>query len=336
MSNIRRARPLTGLLLAVPLALAACSSSAGGDSAGAAEAQTAAAAGGSEELIPVTVGALPIVPTAALLYGVDNGIFEEHGLDVTLETGAGAENFVAALVAGEFDFASVNTVSVMVALDKDVPITVTSGYSQAWSDADGEDISAVLAKPASGITRPADLEGRTVALNQVNSAGMLSIREAVRLDGGDPDAVKFVEIKFPNAIAALESGDVDAIWEVEPFITIAQRGGAEVVSWNFLEASPGVSTQIMVAEAGVDPALVEQFTTALTDVLEQAEGDAEGTRQSLVNLLEMDTALAKSARMEHFTTAINVDAVARFAELALEEKFIDEAVDMSAFPAAPE
>lgn len=88
---------ILGAAVAVGMALAACS---GGNDAP--EVDGGATNGGGdevesdesspeestpEELRSVTMGILPIVPSVALQVGIDQGIFEEHGFDVTLESG---------------------------------------------------------------------------------------------------------------------------------------------------------------------------------------------------------------------------------------------------------
>ncbi|KAE8765739.1 ABC transporter substrate-binding protein [Georgenia thermotolerans] len=326
-------RPTTAgraaLLGLAALVLAACGSSGAGDEtttpAGAEATATEAA-----EVIPIKVGTLPIVATSALWYGVDKGIFTEHGLDVTVDTGVGSETMVAATLAHEVDFVTLNSVSLMVALDAGVPLQVASGFSQAWEDGD-EDISAVLTRPDSGITDAAGLAGHTVAVNTLNSAGTLTISEAVRAAGGDPEKIQFVEIRYPDMIRALEAGDVDAIWEVEPFITIAQGNGAQIASWNFAESAPGLSTQVMVTAANQDAEVVERFTAALSDALKAAEADQDGLRQVLVDKLEMDPALAERVRMDRFSTEINMDALKTLAGLAQDEGLVSKPVDLAAF-----
>ncbi|WP_164737183.1 ABC transporter substrate-binding protein [Georgenia sp. SYP-B2076] len=313
------------------LMLAACGTSgASSDPTTQPAASTTSAATKDGEMVPVTVGTLPIVATSALWYGVDQGIFEKHGLDVTVDTGVGSETMVAAALAHEVDFVTLNSVSMMVALDAGVPVQVASGFSQAW-EGGGEDISAVLAKADSGITDAAGLAGHTVAVNTLSSAGTLTISEAVRAAGGDPAEIDFVEIRYPDMIRALEAGDVDAIWEVEPFITIAQGNGAQVVSWNFAESAPGLSTQVMVTAADQDPELLERFTTALTEVLEAAGEDEAGLREVLVDKLEMDPALAERVRMDRFSTAINLEALGTLAGLAHDDALVSKPVDIAKF-----
>ena len=97
-------RPLIGLGAAGSvLALAACGG--GGDSGGGTEAEG--------EMQAVTVGVIPIVDTAAIWLGEEQGFFEEEGLDVTVDVSAGGAAAVPGLMSGGLQLAGSNTVSAL-------------------------------------------------------------------------------------------------------------------------------------------------------------------------------------------------------------------------------
>src|SRR5690625_796748 len=82
--------------------------------------------GEDAELTPITVGVLPIVDTAAIWLGVDEGIFEEHGLDVTLEILAGGAAVVPTVVSGEHEFGFSNSISVLQGVEQGLPLQVAT------------------------------------------------------------------------------------------------------------------------------------------------------------------------------------------------------------------
>jgi NitT/TauT family transport system substrate-binding protein len=65
------------MLATALLTLSACGG--GTDTAG-----DAAASGSSGQLREVTVGMLPILPTAALYAGIDQGFFADHGIELRM------------------------------------------------------------------------------------------------------------------------------------------------------------------------------------------------------------------------------------------------------------
>src|SRR5690554_5497945 len=65
-----------------------------------------AAAEGDEdqEVLSLKVGVIPIIDTAPIYMARENGIFEEHGLEVELVEGQTGAAAVAAITSGELDF----------------------------------------------------------------------------------------------------------------------------------------------------------------------------------------------------------------------------------------
>ncbi len=218
---------IVAVLAALSVVLTACGSSGGTEE------------GGDRA---VRVGALPIVPTAAVQLGIDKGFFRERGLDLTLEMSQGGAAMLPAVVAGELDFAIGQPLPLLIANGQGLDVRIVSGY--AASKPDGDDINGVFSAEGSGIERAADLAGKKVAVNTVNAAGDVTIREAVRRDGGDANSVRFVELPFPDMPAALENGNVDAVWVPEPFLTAVKQGGAQLVTYNFQDAVPGLDTLV--------------------------------------------------------------------------------------------
>src|SRR5690625_5276046 len=151
---MRRTRVLIGAAAALTV-LAACGGNGDGGNGGG---DGDAGAGDNGELTPVTVGVIPIVDTAAIWLGVDQGIFEEHGLDVTLENAQGGAAIVPAVVSGDYQFGFSNVVSLFIAADQGLPLTTLTPGAASTGDT-SSDVGAVLTMPDSGISTPADLAG---------------------------------------------------------------------------------------------------------------------------------------------------------------------------------
>ena len=59
--------------------------------------------------------------------------------------------------------------------------------------------------------------------------------------GVDPKKVEFLEIPFPQMADALFQKRVDAVWNVEPFVTfMTQSGKAKVLAYPYLDNIPGM------------------------------------------------------------------------------------------------
>ncbi|EMY33534.1 NMT1/THI5 like domain-containing protein [Arthrobacter crystallopoietes BAB-32] len=312
----------------IALALTGCGS-------GSPSGSTAPEGGGtaaSGDLQKVTVGVLPIAPSAAMQYGIDEGIFEKHGLEVELQTGQGGAAMLPAVSTGTMNFAVGNPLSVMTAVDKGLDMKIVSGYSN--SKAEGEDINGVVTKADAGIDNFADLEGKTTAVNTLKTQGDLTIMESAAIDGGDPQALKFSEMPFPDMEAQLERGNVDAVWLPEPFLSKALANeDYKLVGYPNQKALPGLPTMVTFTSgsyASENPEIVADFKAAVTEALEAAEADPEGVRAVLPEFMGMDEAVAKGLKMETFDGEVPTEVLSDMGELMLKYEYVEKAPDVAA------
>lgn len=319
-------RRLTALLTApVLLAMAAC----GGDDAASPEGGGAAEGG---DLEAVTVGVIPIVDVAPIYLGQDQGFFEECGLDLTLETGQGGAAIVPGVVSGESQFGFSNITSLLLAASQGLPLQIVANGVASTGEQDA-DFGAVVTTPDSGITGAADLAGRSVAVNTLNNIGTTTIRESVRAAGGDPDSVEFVELAFPDMGAALQQGNVDAIWVVEPFLAMATGNGAQVVTSNFVDTSDDLTVAAYFTSqqyAQENPEAVECFSSAMEQSLAYAQENPDAVREILGEYTQIDPAVAEAMTMPAWPTEINRESVQTLSDLAVEDGLLDEAPDLDA------
>lgn len=308
-------------LAATTLALSACG---GGDDGG----------GGGEdgELQKVTIGMLPIAPTGALQLGIDQGFFEEEGIELSIETGQGGAALIPGVMSGDPQFASSNPVSLLTAADKGLALEIVSHWSSDLEPPE-EGVNGVVTTAGSGIESPADLAGRTVAINTLNSMGDLTIREAVRQDGGNPDDIKFVELGFPDMPAALEAGNVDAVWVPEPFLGGLVAGGNTLVDYTSQTAVPGLPTQYIFTSSQLaesDPDLVEAMQAALTKTLEYADEHPDEVKDAATKVTKIPAEALANARMEAFGTDLRREQLEKVGELMLTEGWIESEPDFGA------
>jgi len=321
--NVARRTVPAVIAAASALALAACSGSSG---------DPEPAASGEGGLTPVTVGVIPIVDVAPIYLGVQEGFFEDEGLDVTLELAQGGAAIVPAVASGEYQFGFSNISSLLLASQQGLPLKIVAPGNLTTGEP-GKDFSAVVAMPDAGIEDAADLEGRTVAVNTLNNIGDTTVRKVVDDAGGDPTKVEFVEMGFPDMPAAVESGQVDAAWIVEPHLTRAFQSGAEAVTWNFAKTDPDLLIAAYFAseqEIADDPETVDAFTAAMKKSLTYAEENPDETRAVLDSYTEIDPAVKDAMVMPRFTAELDEAQVQLLADLGLQYGMFDEPVDVSA------
>ena len=316
---------LAGLATAATAALllTAC----GGGEEGNGGQDTPDAGGETQELREVTIGVLSIAPSVGVAYGIEHGIFEEHGFDVTYEVSSAGAAMLPAVSAGQLDFGVGNPLSVTTAVDQGLEMKIVAGYSNSLEE--GNDVAGVVTRADSGIETWADLEGKTTAVNALNTLGDLTIMHLAEEDGADPEALEFSEIGFPDMPAQLERGNADAVWLPEPFLSgLLADDANKLVGYSFQETDPGMATMVTFTSgtlAEEDPEMVAEFGEAMTEALAASEEDPEGSRAQLVEFLEISEEDAENLVMERLSGEANREQLMFMVELADRYDFIGDA-----------
>jgi NitT/TauT family transport system substrate-binding protein len=272
----------------------------------------------------ITVGVLSIAPSVAVQYGMDEGIFEDHGLKIELQTGQGGAAMLPAVSTGTMNFSVGNPLSVMLAVDKGLDMKIVTGFSN--SKAEGEDINGVVAAKASGISSFGDLQDKTVAVNTLKTQGDLTIMESAAKAGADPAKIKFVEMPFPDMQAQLDRGSVDAIWLPEPFLTRALADSKNVlVGSPNQEAIPGLPTMVSFTSgnfAQQNPDTIKAFKEAMKETLEKAEQNPDAVRALLPKFMNMDAAVAKNLKMESYDAEVPTGILSELGSLMVKYNYV--------------
>jgi NitT/TauT family transport system substrate-binding protein len=313
---------------AVAATLAAC----GAGSPSGESAATDAGSAPAEGMTAVKVGAIPIGDVAPLHLGKAKGFFEEEGLDLTIENTTGGAVSVPGVVSGSFDFAFGNTVSLMVARDQGLDLKYVVNGTRA-SNEDDVDFAGVVVAKDSDIQTVTDLEGKTVSSNNLANIGDTTIRTAVDKAGGDGSSLKFVEVAFPDALAAVENGQVDAALILEPFLTSAIKSGARVVSWPYRGTHPNLDIGGYFTSADKikqDPELVEKFTAAMTKSMNYAQENPDEVRKIIGTYTKTDPALLEEIVLPRFDPKFDRDAAQTLSDAVLKYGTVDNTVDLDA------
>ncbi|UOQ61247.1 ABC transporter substrate-binding protein [Leucobacter rhizosphaerae] len=225
MKKSNRVLAALALLPAAALALSACSSGGTGDSAA-----EGGAEGGVTTLKVATIG---LTSDGSLLTGIEQGFFEEEGLEIETSIVANPPAGLAAVQSGQVDIAYSPSIPLLNALSQGVPIQVigaADGFAPGAAEAEDPttlDDTGLFASASSGITSIEDLEGKTVAIPARKAQLEVVIAGELEKAGIDPaTGVNWVVLDFTSAVAALQNGTVDAAGLVSPFTAEALDGGA--------------------------------------------------------------------------------------------------------------
>jgi NitT/TauT family transport system substrate-binding protein len=312
---------LLGVAALSVLALSACGSTA--------PASPGDSAPNTKTPTKITVGVIPIVDTAPIWLGVEKGFFKDEGLDVTVQPTTGGAASVPGVQAGSYDFAFGNFVSVMVARDKGLDLKyVANGNSTAGNP----DFGAVIVPADSPIKSPKDLAGKTVSVNNLQNIGDTTIRSVVEADGGDSSKIKFVEVAFPDAEAAVANKQVDAAWILAPFLDSAVAHGDRVITYNFSDFDPKLDIAGYFTKGDTiknKPELVKAFTKAMNKSLEFAQANPDEVKRIVTTYTKMTPDMLKDMVLPVFNVDFNKDAMTKLGEAAAKYGTISKAPDLS-------
>ncbi len=310
------------------LTLTACGGGSPAGEAGASGGPSSGTSGPADAgLREVTVGVMPIAPSAAFQYGLAEGIFEEHGFDVEINSSVSGAATLPAVSTGQIHFDIGNPMSVGIAVDQGLDLKITNGFSNSL--AEGEDIAGVVVREDSGIEDWGDLQDRNTAVVSLQGHNTLTIADSAEQDGADPTKVGFTEMGFQTMIPQLGQGNVDAIFVPEPFLSqaLAEEQNT-LLGYNFQNSVPGLPTLVTYTSGTLideDPELVADFQAAMDDVLAQAEANRPDALMTLVDFLEIPEPAAQGMKTEEWDGEVRTEQLDRLWELAVDHEYIEAA-----------
>ncbi len=230
-----RMRALGAAAIAGALALTACSG--GGSDAGTESGDQ----GAEQELTTLKVMTMGLTFDGALYGGIEQGFFEEEGLELELSIMANPPAGLAAAQSGQVDIAYAPTIPVLIAMNEGIELQVVASANGlppgAVNDPNPEkfDDSGLFVGADSGIESLEDLRGKTIAVPARKA--VMEIVTAIELEnaGVGSDEIEWVALDLASAVTALDQGTIDAAGLVSPFTAQAREAGAVKL------ASPTVS-----------------------------------------------------------------------------------------------
>lgn len=286
-------RPLRALLLPVlAFALAGCG---GGDDAAQPPAATEPPVGADEprgEPVEVTYATSfgQFGRDAYAYVALERGYFTDAGFDVTIVPGSGSVDNARLIAAGRLDYAPLDFSALAVTrANEDIPVKIVSFVHQ-------QSLSAILARPQSGIASPADLEGKAIADSPGSTVRVMFPLYAEEA-GIDADAVTFRSAEPPSLPALLASGQVDAVGQFVVGVPLFERATeGEIVVLPYAEhlpQVPGLGVAASDSKLERDPDEVRRFVAALNRGLQDALDNPGEAAEILVrHVAEADVEIA--------------------------------------------
>lgn len=287
--------------------------------------------GGAPKPETLKIGLIPIADVAPVFLGQKQGFFKDEDLTLEPQFAAGGAAITPAVVSGDFDIGFSNTVSMLIAASKDLPIQVISqgvlggtDEKKAWAD-------LLVAKGSPAIKDPKTLEGKTIAVNTLKNICGVTINASLEAEGVDVSKVKYTEIPFPEMNAALEKGSVDAACQVEPFVSQGKAAGMVGIDPFYIRTAPDLTVATYFASSKFieeKPEVVDRFVSAMEKSLAYAEEHPDEVRDVLTEYTEIPPEAAEKIQLPSWKPELTIPTIEKLSELSLKYGYIEEEPDL--------
>jgi NitT/TauT family transport system substrate-binding protein len=222
-------------------------------------------------------------PSALFLTPVAKGYFKQEGLDVVIDAGNGSGGTVTRVASGAYDmgFADIPAMIEFLSTNQGNPAARMQAVFMLYD----ESPAAVFALKKSGITKPADLNGKTMGA-PVFDAGRRAFPIFVKANNLDASKIKWQSMDPPLRETMLARGEVDAItgFYFTSLLNLNARGvkDEEIVALKYPEHGVRLYSNTVIANQKFidsNPQAIAGFLRALTKGIRDVVADPDGAIQ---------------------------------------------------------
>jgi NitT/TauT family transport system substrate-binding protein len=191
---------------------------------------------------------------------------------------AGVPELAAAVQSGDAAFALTSPASVAAASASGIPFQIVAGGVLYTKEDPG--VWLMVSDKETGIKSIEDLEGKSIAVNALNTMPHLSTLAALDDAGVDVSSVNFVTLNFPAIGQAIQSGQVPAGAVISPFTDQQEAAGIAhrlVSSYDSVNGGKDWLNTIWFGREDFiadNPGTIKKFQAALRDTNAWANDDA--------------------------------------------------------------
>lgn len=237
----------------------------------------------------------------------------------------------------------------------DVTYVGPSPALNAYAKSKGEEIrivagaatggAALVVQPDSGLAKPEDFRGKTIATPQLGNTQDVAARAwltrgglKITLTGGDAHVVP---TENPDQLALFQRKQIDAVWTVEPWVSRLEREAGGKVA---LEEKDSIAT-VLVSSAKFftgQPDLLRRFVAAHRELTAWIAAHPDEAQAMVRDELAAETHGAVSADLVAHawgritvTDSVTQDSLAAFVANAQQAGFLRNAPDLSRLVGQP-
>jgi NitT/TauT family transport system substrate-binding protein len=271
----------------------------------------------------VRVAVMGVANFTPLIVARDKGWFRDANLNVTWTTVSQGAIAVEAVFGGSAEVGGGSIFEPIVARSNGLDIVYIAASTRIRSNP--PDNSGIAVRTNDPIKTAKDLIGKRVSGGLINGPNYVHMREWLQRNAVDPASVQYLEMPFPQMADALFQNRLDAVWNVEPFLTFMIRSGnARVIAYPYQENVPGMDITAYVAKESwvkANPDVARRFKQAVDQATTHLISASKDERDDWVaKYTGAKPEIVTALNLPEFTTEFNVPSLQANLEIAVRQK----------------
>ena len=194
---------------------------------------------------------------------IENGYFEEQGLELELTTGQGADKVMTAVLAGQSDIGFCGPEAAIYVYNEG-----KEDYIEVFAQMTQKDGSFLVSKEPTDNFQWTDLKGKTVIPGRKGGVPYMTFEYVLKQIGINPqtDLVLDDSIKFDLMAGAFAGGEAEYVTLFEPTASMTEEAGKGYIVASVGEASGEIPYTAYCAKKSYiesNPDIIEGFTRAV-------------------------------------------------------------------------
>jgi NitT/TauT family transport system substrate-binding protein len=271
----------------------------------------------------IRIAVMPVTNFTPLVVARDQGFFKDENLNVTWTTVTQGGIAVEAVYGGSAEIGGGSIFEPMVARGNGLDIVFLAASSRIRDEQ--PDNSALVVRTNDSIKTAKDLVGKKVSAGLINGPNYVHMREWLQRNGVEPSSVEFLELPFPQMADALFQNRLDAVWNVEPFLTfMIKSGNARVIAYPYQENVPHMDITSYVAKESwvkANPDAARRFKRAIdratTFLINASKDERDGW---VAKYSGAKPEIVAAMNLPRYTTEFNVASLKANLDIAIRQK----------------
>ena len=250
------------------------------------------------------LAAPPTDSSGQYYYADAEGFFKKAGFACDVAHLANGESVAAAVIGGSIDIGVSQTISLIAAFSRGVPLTIIGGSAINESRSNPGTAGAFFVPMSSSVTSGKDLIGKTVGVQGLHGFAQYGTQFWIDKTGGDSSQTKFVELTSPVMAKALTDDRLDGAFIPEPFVADVAKVARKIATPmdSIAPAFYQGAHFAMLAYAKANPDVIRRFVAVMDQTADWANKNHERSAAILSDAAHIDIASVRGAVRSEYAT----------------------------------